>query len=164
MKMLRKCQIAIFILTVFATLEFIGLCRLHHNIKNHECDVEVVTVTVEEPAEEPAVEEKVQDLGNFRITAYCSCEKCCGKWAENRPNGKVIGAAGVELKAGVSVASTLPFGTSIEIEGLGEYIVQDRTAKWVVNKYGENIVDIYFDDHEAAKNFGLQYHKVYLKG
>lgn len=57
----------------------------------------------------------------------------------------------------------LPFGTVVEIEGVGTYIVQDRTSSWVVDKYGENLIDIYFDDHEAAREFGLQYHDVYLK-
>lgn len=102
-------------------------------------------------------------LGEFRVTAYCSCEICCGQWAENRPNGIVYGASGEELVAGVSCASPLPFGTVLEIEGVGTYIVQDRTASWVVDKYGENIVDIYFDDHQAALEFGLQYRNVYMK-
>ena len=114
---------------------------------------------VEEPAEpEPVL------LGSFRITAYCSCEKCCGEWAKNRPNGIVYGAAGVELKAGVSCASPLPLGTVVEVEGLGEYIVQDRPAQWVIDKYGENQIDIYFDNHEAASAFGLKQLNVYLKG
>lgn len=103
-------------------------------------------------------------LGSFRITAYCSCEKCCGEWAKNRPNGIVYGAAGVELKAGVSCASPLPLGTVVEVEGLGEYIVQDRPAQWVIDKYGENQIDIYFDNHEAASAFGLKQLNVYLKG
>ena len=102
-------------------------------------------------------------LGEFRVTAYCSCEICCGQWAENRPDGIVYGASGEELVAGVSCASPLPFGTVLEIEGAGTYIVQDRTASWVVDKYGENIVDIYFDDHQAALEFGLQYRNVYMK-
>lgn len=103
-------------------------------------------------------------LGEFRVTAYCSCEKCCGKWAENRPNGIVYGAAGVELKAGVSCASPLPLGTVVEVEGLGEYIVQDRPAQWVIDKYGENQIDIYFDNHEEACEFGLKQLNVYEKG
>lgn len=103
-------------------------------------------------------------LGTYRITAYCSCEKCCGEWAKNRPNGIVYGAAGVELKAGVSCASPLPLGTVVEVEGLGEYIVQDRPAQWVIDKYGENQIDIYFDNHEAASAFGLKQLNVYLKG
>lgn len=102
-------------------------------------------------------------LGEFRVTAYCSCEICCGQWAENRPDGIVYGASGEELVAGVSCASPLPFGTVLEVEGVGTYIVQDRTASWVVDKYGENLVDIYFDDHQAALEFGLQYHDVYMK-
>lgn len=100
-------------------------------------------------------------LGNFRITAYCSCKKCCGKWADNRPNGIVYGASGEELKAGHSVASTLPFGTELHIDGLGDYVVQDRFASWVVEKYGQNIVDVYFDNHEEACQFGLKYLDVY---
>lgn len=36
-----------------------------------------------EPVETPLVEEPAEPepvlLGNFRITAYCSCEKCCGE-------------------------------------------------------------------------------------
>lgn len=121
-----------------------------------------------EPVETPLVEEPAEPepvlLGSFRITAYCSCEKCCGEWAKNRPNGIVYGAAGVELKAGVSCASPLPLGTVVEVEGLGEYIVQDRSAQWVIDKYGENQIDIYFDNHEAASAFGLKQLNVYLKG
>ena len=44
-------------------------------------------------------------IGEYTITAYCPCYKCCGKYALNRPNGIVTGAAGIELKEGVSVAS-----------------------------------------------------------
>lgn len=121
-----------------------------------------------EPVETPLVEEPAEPepvlLGSFRITAYCSCEKCCGEWAKNRPNGIVYGAAGVELKADVSCASPLPLGTVVEVEGLGEYIVQDRPAQWVIDKYGENQIDIYFDNHEAASAFGLKQLNVYLKG
>ena len=129
-----------------------------------EAEVEPETILDPEPEVTMDPEPDPEPLGEFRITAYCACEKCCGQWALNRPNGIVYGAAGVELEAGVSCASPLPFGTVVEVEGLGEYIVQDRTAQWVVDKYGENLIDIYFDDHEAACKFGLQYHNVYLKG
>lgn len=100
-------------------------------------------------------------LGKYRITAYCSCEKCCGSWAKDRPGGIVKGAAGIELTPGVSVASPLPFGTELYIAGYGEVIVQDRTANWVVEKYNGEIVDIYFNNHEEALNFGVKYANVY---
>ena len=68
-------------------------------------------------------------LGNYRITAYCACEKCCGEWAKNRPNGIVKGAAGIALTPGYSAASPLPFGTELYIEGYGDVVIQDRTAQ-----------------------------------
>lgn len=122
-----------------------------------------LTFTVPEEPIETGTEEN-EFIGNFRITAYCSCKKCCGKWADNRPNGIVYGASGKELKAGVSVASPLPFNTKLYIDGLGEYVVQDRTATWVVEKYGEGIIDIYFDSHEEASKFGLKHLDVYRVG
>ena len=130
-----------------------------------------------QPTAEPCVQQapaKVLELyGKCRVTAYCSCAKCCGKYAYNRPkdeNGKAIvyGAAGVPLKQGVSVASPLPLGTKISIPGLGnaEYIVQDRTAKWVANKYKGMIVDVYFDNHKACwewlRSHNTDYFDVYI--
>lgn len=100
-------------------------------------------------------------LGNYRITAYCACKKCCGVWAENRPNRIVKGAMGVELTPGYSVASPLAFGTKLYIEGYGDVVVQDRTASWVVEEYNGEIIDIYFDSHEEALNFGVRYADVY---
>ena len=62
-------------------------------------------------------------------TAYCPCEKCCGVWAENRPNGIVYTASGAIAQEGVTIAAdwdVYPPGTVLQVEGLGEYIVQDR--------------------------------------
>lgn len=114
------------------------------------------------PTVTPAPEVTVDPvyLGKCKIMAYCACEICCGKWAKNRPDGIVYGASGEELVAGVSCASPLPFGTVLEIDGVGTYIVQDRSA---VDKYGDNLVDIYLDDHQAALEFGVQYHDVYMQ-
>lgn len=187
---MMKFRIILFFLSFIATTQ-VGLAfrteRILDAVEEHEAPETKAVTRIEAPAEmfetdiiefkvnatveatnaveEPeTTEAEPESLGEYRITAYCACEKCCGEWALNRPNGIVYGAAGVELKAGVSCASPLPFGTVVEIEGLGEYIVQDRIAQWVIDKYGENLIDIFFDDHEAAKEFGLQYHKIYLKG
>lgn len=97
----------------------------------------------------------------YRVTAYCSCDICCGDWAENRPldkNGKeiVYGASGDRLVSGVSVASTLPLGTVVDLEGYGRVIVQDRMASWVIKKYGVDVIDIYFDSHQKAKVWGAR--------
>ena len=94
--------------------------------------------------------------GSCRITAFCACSVCCGKWANNRPldeNGNpiVYGASGKELTPGVSVACSLPYGTKLGIDGLpGTYVVEDRTAEWIQDKYNGMTVDIYMDSHEAC--------------
>lgn len=102
-------------------------------------------LTVKEPATEI-----------YTITAYCSCEICCGQWAKNRPDGIVYGAYGVELVPGYSVAAPLPYGTKLKIEGK-TYEVQDTTASWIVDRYAGRIIDIYVgNSHQEAINFGKQ--------
>lgn len=126
---------------------------------------EVVEPTIEltpEPETETVTELTTTNTQTYRVTAYCACEKCCGKWALNRPvdeNGNEIvkGAAGVELVNGYTCASPLPFGTKVELDGYGVVEVQDRTANWIVEKYGENVIDIYINDHNKAWDFGEKY-------
>lgn len=87
-------------------------------------------------------------------TAYCPCEKCCGVWAENRPNGIVYTASGAIAQEGVTIAADwdiYPPGTVLYIEGLGEYTVQDRGGAIKGQK-----VDVYFKNHEDALQFGRQ--------
>ena len=109
------------------------------------------------PMPEIIAEEPVRRLhGSCRITAFCACSVCCGEWANNRPldeNGNpiVYGASGKELTPGVSVACSLPYGTKLEIDGLpGTYVVEDRTAEWIQDKYNGMTVDIYMPTHEAC--------------
>lgn len=110
-------------------------------------------------------QETFVSLGEFKLTAYCPCTKCCGKWGENRPtdaNGNmiVVTASGRYAKENWTVAadtSMLPFGTRIYINGY-EYEVQDRGGA-----IKENRIDIYFDDHQEALNFGIQYAEVMIK-
>ena len=116
--------------------------------------------TVVEPAEEPPVSNGMEVLGEFTLTAYCSCaEVCCGKYGIDRPldeNGEpiVYTASGAVAEAGVTVAvdpDVIPLGTDIYIVGLGWYKAQD-TGSLVIGK----VIDIYFDDHAAAAEFGRQ--------
>jgi 3D (Asp-Asp-Asp) domain-containing protein len=110
------------------------------------------------------IDAEIEDsIGEYTITAYCPCEICCGEWANNRKDGIVYGAYGYELKAGVSVASSLPKNTKLKITGLdGEYIVQDTTADWVEDRYDGKIIDIYFNTHEEAVEFSKRKAEVYI--
>lgn len=118
-----------------------------------------------EVEQEPEKEEpKLVSLGNFRLTAYCSCHKCCGYWATVRPvdeNGKeiVYGSSGEVLTAGVSVAvdtSVIPYGSELLINGT-KYIAHDTGSG-----INGNCIDVYHDDHQKAVEFGLQYAEVFL--
>lgn len=91
--------------------------------------------------------------GIFRVTAYCSCEKCCGKWATI--NGGGVTASGTKVKEGRTIAvykNQIPFGTKVHIEGMGTYIAEDTGSA-----IKENCIDIYFDSHEEALKFGVKY-------
>ena len=97
---------------------------------------------------------QVELLGTFKLTAYCDCEKCCGK-------SDGITATGTKATANRTIAvdkTIIPYGTVVIING-NEYVAED-TGGAVTG----NIIDIFFDDHEEALNFGVQYADVYVKG
>lgn len=105
-------------------------------------------------------------LGEFKLTSYCACEKCCGYWATIRPvdeNGEpiVYTASGAVARQGVTVAADtdiLPYGTVLLIGG-EEFIVQD-CGGGVNGKH----IDIYFEDHQAAIEFGVRHETIYREG
>lgn len=103
-------------------------------------------------------------LGNFKLTAYCSCSLCCGKWAYNRPvdeNGNeiVYGSIGERLSEGYSIAvdpSVIPYGTEVLING-HTYKAQDCGGAIKGNR-----IDVYFSSHKDALEFGGKYAEVFL--
>ncbi len=87
------------------------------------------------------------------VTAYCPCEKCCGEYANNRPNGVVYTASGAEAHANHTIAvdpSVIPLGSWVEIYG-HQYHAEDKGCA-----VKGNHIDIYFNNHEAAWAFGRQ--------
>lgn len=98
----------------------------------------------------------------YILTAYCPCRICCGVWADKRPGGVVYTASGEVAREGVTVAAdpdVLPIGTVIEIDGLGQRVVQD-TGSAVKGRH----IDVYFTDHHAALQFGRQERKIKIVG
>ncbi len=105
----------------------------------------------EEPAEESSSDSgQGTYLGNFTLTAYCNCAQCCGTAGNLTASGTVPTAGHTVAMAGV------PFGTQLSING-SIYTVEDLGTP-----YGH--VDIFFDNHADALNFGLQYADVYQVG
>jgi len=89
------------------------------------------------------------------VTAYCACEKCCGRWADGYT------ASGHFILKGdkfVATTNTYPFGTMVYIEGYsaGFVPVLDRGG----SKFTDNHFDVYFDSHQDALNWGRKDMKV----
>lgn len=113
-----------------------------------------------EPVEAVEPIEEWTSLGEFKITAYCSCRSCCGVWADNRPNGIVYTASGEKAEAGKTIAvdtDVIPFGTEVRI-GDTIYTAQD-TGSAVKG----NVIDIYFGSHEEAVNHGVKYMEIEVR-
>ena len=82
----------------------------------------------------------------YKITAYCSCSKCCGK-----STGRT--ASGTKATAGRTVAAPAKFAfvTKLDIRG-NICTVEDRGGA-----ISENRIDIYVNSHSAALQWGVKY-------
>ena len=130
-----------------------------------EVTTDLIVVETEPFATEPEAQDGgLISLGTFKLTAYCSCQKCCGKYALNRPkdedgNEIVYGAAGVRLETGVSIAvdpRVIPYKSKVVING------HTYTAHDTGGGIKGNRIDVYFDNHEDAWNFGAKYAEVFI--
>ena len=92
------------------------------------------------------ISELKEETQTFIVTAYCPCELCCGRWSDGHfANGeKVRGLA-------IAAPKEFPFGTLIDVPGYGIAEVKDRGGSIKGNK-----IDVYFDEHEVAKKWGVQ--------
>ncbi len=91
-------------------------------------------------------------LGRFKITAYCSCSACCGKYG-----GSGLTASGARVQEGVTIAapSRFAFGTKLEFNN-HVYTVQDRGGA-----IKGNVIDLYVASHAACYQWGVRYFDVY---
>ena len=94
------------------------------------------------------------DLGEFELTAYCPCSECCGSSADG------ITATGTKPVQGRTIAvdiDVIPYGYEVIING-HTYIAEDCGGAIVGKR-----IDIYFDSHSEALEFGRQTANVLLK-
>lgn len=95
----------------------------------------------------PCPTEEISDeWQSFTITAYCGCEKCCGKTDR-------ITATGTHAVEGVTIAvdpAVIPYGSLVDIEGIGTFVAEDCGGAIKGNR-----IDIYFENHADALTFGV---------
>lgn len=90
----------------------------------------------------------------FTVTAYCSCKICCGNYSPEVTGREARTATGTIPQQGRTIAvdpQVIPYGTSVHIDGMGDYIAEDCGGA-----VRQNHIDIYFDSHEAALMFGTR--------
>lgn len=93
-----------------------------------------------------------ESLGEFVITAYCPCEKCCGEYADGLTASGTVATEGRTCAVDPDV---IPLGTEIEIDGV-KYIAED-----VGGAIKGNRIDICFNDHRSALQYGVKCREVF---
>lgn len=83
----------------------------------------------------------------FVITAYCNCVLCNGQWAGGPT------ASGVMPRANHTIAvdpTVIPLGTKVVFNSI-EYTAEDTGSAIIGNR-----IDLFFDDHQVAEDWGVQ--------
>lgn len=121
------------------------------------------TVAAYDPAwDKPATENAVCNdvfLGEYTLTAYCACSKCCGVWA----NGYT--ATGTWATEGRTIAvdpDVIPYGSRVTLIW-PDGTQHTYTAEDCGSGINGNRIDVFFADHEAARYFGIQSAMAYLE-
>lgn len=116
---------------------------VEEEIQIEPLEIEPVTDAVPDPT--------MNSLGEFKLTAYCACDRCT--------DGDGITSTGTVATQGRTVAvdsEIIPYGTPLIING-HEYIAEDSGGKWIQGME----IDIFFDSHQEALEFGIQYAEVF---
>lgn len=97
-------------------------------------------------------------LGEFKITFYCPCSKCCGAYANGITS---TGTTAQPYKTIVVDPNVISYFSNVKIDGLGEYeFVAEDTGGAIKG----NRIDVFVSDHQTALDYGVMYTSVYKKG
>lgn len=105
-----------------------------------------------------SVENITQHSAVFKVTHYCGCSKCCGKYSGGSES-VAYGASGKRLEALVSVAvdpSVIPLGTVLHDAEGRLYRAEDTGGAIKGNR-----IDLFVGDHQEAINMGVKEIKLY---
>ena len=97
---------------------------------------------------------------SVELTGYCTCSYCSGNWGG-------LTAMGTQVRVGVvATPKSIPLGSTMYIPHLsningGTFSVEDRGGA-VVEKNGVYVIDVFFNSHQEALDFGRVKTKAYL--
>lgn len=110
-------------------------------------------VTVDKVAESTTEEQTTElvSLGMFKLTAYCPCDKCSGPWGTQTSTGTTA----IQGRTIAVDSNVIPYGTVVVINSQ-EYIAEDCGGA-----IDGNDIDIFFNSHKDALEFGVQYAEIF---
>lgn len=91
-------------------------------------------------------------IGKFKLTEYCPCWIC----SEGYGCTTATGSTATAWRTIAVDPSVIPYGTEVMING-HTYVAEDCGGGIRGNR-----IDVYFDDHQDAEDFGVQYADVYI--
>ena len=99
-------------------------------------------------------------LGEFTLTAYCPDSCCCGKWASGYTATGTLATEGRTIAVDPKV---IPYGTRVLLiwpDGTQHNYIAEDCGGGVNGSH----IDVFFNDHQAARVFGVQSAMAYLEG
>ena len=105
----------------------------------------------------PVTSEKIKTV-KFRVTGYCPCRVCCGKWSDGKfaDGTAVYRWSTVQDQLVAAAPKNIPFGTKIDIPGYGIATVRDRGGAIYDNGIDLPRLDVFFFTHQEALDWGVQ--------
>ena len=146
-----------------ATILLIVISILATSAQAVDAEPEEPTVEAYDPAwDKPATEYAYCDdvfLGEFTLTAYCPGRCCCGKWASGYTATGTLATEGRTIAVDPNV---IPYGARVLLiwpDGTQHSYIAEDCGGGVDG----NHIDVFFDDHQAARVFGVQSAMVYME-
>ena len=99
-----------------------------------------------------AATEEWIELGQHKVTFYCNCSRCCGKWA----GGKTASGTYPERYRTAAVnPKEIGLGETIFIDGFGMRVAEDTGVP-------VGTIDIFIPDHQLCLKYGVKYRNVWI--
>ena len=101
---------------------------------------------------------KVNRKIRMKVTAYCLCKICCGKWAESETRKTSTGDNAKVYDGVAADPKLLLYRTRLIIPGLGEKEVDDTGGGMRQSaKQGVYHIDVRMPSHSEARRFGVRW-------
>lgn len=154
--------LVLFILAIFCFVIAVFLPPVEAQAREIEpVEPQIVEAAYDPAWDVPAMEEaECTDvyLGEYTLTAYCACSRCCGSYADGYTATGTLATEGRTIAVDPSV---VPYGSKVLLiwpDGTQhEYIAEDCGSG-----INGNRIDVFIADHEAARVFGVQRAAAYL--